>query len=124
MRIARYGLAKVGGSGMEGGGAGSQCQGKAAFNGVEVGALGQGEDGEMAERGGGGTVKDRGQSRAAARVVELGALLGGHAGGGVERMVDRRGEEGAELLVHHALGPTCTGGGAVGGLGGGKGGGK
>ncbi len=54
--------------------------------------------------------------------MELGALLGRHAGRSVEGMVYRRREEGAELLVHHALGSACAGGGAEGGLGGGQGG--
>ena len=122
MRIARDGLTEVGCGGVEGCGASRQSQGQATFNGVEVGTLGQGEDGEVPEWRERGTVEDRRQGSAAARVVELGALLGRHAGRSVERMVDRRREEGAELLVHHALGPPCTSGGAEGGLGGGQGG--
>ncbi len=80
MRVARDGFTEIGSGGVEGSGASRQCQGQATFNGVEVGTLGQGEDGEVSEGWGRGAVEYRRKGSAAARIVELGALLGRHAG--------------------------------------------
>ncbi len=52
--------------------------------------------------------------------MELSALFGGHAGRGVESVVDRGREEGVELIVHHALGATWAGKGTKGSMGSGQ----
>ncbi len=71
MCVTRDRFAQVRGGGMEGSGAGRQCQGQPTFNGIEVGARGEGQDGEVAEGRGRGAVKDRREGSAAIGVVTL-----------------------------------------------------
>ncbi len=82
-----------------GGGASGSGQGEFPFAGFEVLAFGEGQDGVVAEDGGGGVVQHGVERGAAKEVVKLGALLLAHVCGEVKGPVDFGRQELSELVV-------------------------
>jgi hypothetical protein len=98
--VTRAGFSEASGGGRGGGGGASSAgQGESPFAGLEVLAFGEGQDGVVAEDGGGGVVQHGVERGAAKGVVELGALLLAHVRSEVEGPVDFGRQELGELVV-------------------------
>jgi hypothetical protein len=98
--VPRARLGKAGGGGRGGGGgAPGAGEGESPFAGIEVLALGKGQDSVVAEDGGGRVVQHGVEVGAAEGVVELSALLLAHVRSEVEGPVDLSRQDLGELGV-------------------------
>ncbi len=83
------------------GGAARPGEGEAAYERIKVRAVGQRQQGLVAEGGRGGAVEEIGHVPFATRLLELDARLVWHAGGQVEGLVNLGREGVEEFVVHH-----------------------